>query len=309
VAVALAALALALPAALFVLWPLARRRPAAEAPAAEDARIALEGEKAMTFRALRELDGERQAGLLAEADYAGLRVRYEAQASAILRRLDALGPAPRPPVPAAPPPGALTPWTRQPAVLTLGAFALLGFGVTLGALATRYTAPAPPEPMAAPAPATAPGSARPLPPAMLEGMLRAARASFEAGRYEEAAAAYQAVLKRQPENVDALTHFGALLAMAGHVEAGLGHLERALALRGDDPEALWYKAGVLYRLRHDYPGAIAAWERFTAVAPDDVARDQARTLIHEARARLAGSPTKAEPAATTPPTAAPGATR
>jgi len=190
-------------------------------------------------------------------------------------------------------------------VLTGGALGVLVFGVALGMLVAWNTGPAAPDPMAtappsvglpAVTPPPAPGGSsaddagpRPIPKAMLEGMLQAARASLNAGRYEEAVAAYQAVLKREPENVDALTHFGAILAIAGHTDPALGNLDRALALQPDYAEALWYKAGVLYQLRQDYAGAIAAWERFRAVAPAGPARDQAQTLIREARARLAGT--------------------
>ncbi|HEV8674804.1 MAG TPA: tetratricopeptide repeat protein [Methylomirabilota bacterium] len=286
---ALAMLVLSLPITLFVAWPLLGRRPAPPADPADSPRAALEAEKLLALHAIRELAWDREAGLLAEDDYAELRLRYEARASALLKQLDAL-PPPRPIAPALPsaPPTPGLPWTRRPAVLTAGGLALLLFGIALGILAMRFAAPAPPEPTAAVDPSVA-APTKPLPPAMLQGMLQAARASFDAGRYDEAAAAYQAVLKRQPENVDALTHVGALLAMAGHVDAALSHFDRALGLRPDDPEALWFKAGILYQLRHDYAGAIAAWERFVAVAPDAASRQQALGLIGEARARRAES--------------------
>jgi hypothetical protein len=50
---------------------------------------------------------------------------------------------------------------------------------------------------------------------MLEGMLKAAHASLDAGRYQEAIAAYTAILKRDQRNVDAITHMGVILALAG----------------------------------------------------------------------------------------------
>ena len=134
----------------------------------------------------------------------------QSDAIRVLRRLDALGPAPA--VPAAGPSmdRGSTPWTRHPAVLGATGAGLLVFGVILGLLVSRYSTPAPPEPtMALPGPGSAPapmmpgaggGAPRPLPKEVLQGMLQAAHASLDAGRYQEAIAAYTAVLKRDPRN-------------------------------------------------------------------------------------------------------------
>jgi tetratricopeptide (TPR) repeat protein len=73
---------------------------------------------------------------------------------------------------------------------------------------------------------------------MLQGMLQAARASLFAGRYSEAIAAYQAVLKRDPKNVDAMTHLGLIVGVGGHADQALETLDRALALDPNYPPAL-----------------------------------------------------------------------
>jgi cytochrome c-type biogenesis protein CcmH/NrfG len=125
---------------------------------------------------------------------------------------------------------------------------------------------------------------------MLEGMLQAARQSLQAGRMQDAISAYQAILKRQPNNVNALTHFGLILAMAGHADRALEFFDRALAVDPDYPEALSYSAQVRYELKQDYGGAITAWERFAEVVPDQAARDEAMARIKEARAKLAAAP-------------------
>jgi cytochrome c-type biogenesis protein CcmH/NrfG len=317
--IALIAVALAVLVAVFVTWPLLRPREGALGAGGDESREALQAEKLLALRAIRELELDRQAGLLAEDDYADLRARYEARASAILRQLDAL-PAPAPvaaPKPKAPPHRgpATAPiagpssalgaarrvaWTQRPFVLTGGALVLLVFGVVMGVLAMRYLEPAPPDPMApVPPVATAPGggeaggAVRPIPPGMLQGMLQAARTSFDAGRYNEAAAAYRAVLKREPENLDALTHFGAILAIAGHTDQGLEHLGRALSLDPNYREALWYKAGVL-DARQDYAGAIAAWEKFAAVSGPGEDRERAQAFIREAKKKMGSQPAGAK---------------
>ena len=311
--IALIAVAMAVMAAVFVTWPLLRPRGTAAGADGDERREVLQAEKLLALRAIRELDLDRQAGLLAEDDYADLRARYEARASGILRQLDAL-PAPAPvaapkakppkPTPAtAPGPAAAAPrvaWTQRPFVLTGGALTLLVFGVVMGVLVMRFLEPAPPDPMAAVPPVAvgpgggeAGGAARPIPPGMLQGMLQAARSSFEAGRYNEAAAAYRAILKRDPNNLDALTHFGAILAIAGHTDQGLEYLGRALSLDPNYREALWYQAGVL-DARQDYAGAIAAWEKFAAVSPPGEDRDRAQAFIREARKKMSAQPAGAK---------------
>ena len=311
---ALLTLALAVPALVFAAWPSLARRSgqAGLAPApADDERAGLENEKVIALRALRELELDRVAGHVDDEDYRDLHSRYEGDAVAVLRRLDALGPIGRPArgVPT-PTPAVATPWTRQPAILGAMGVALLVFGVVLGLLVSRYSTPAPPEPdmtTARPgAPSTmAPGSfsggsggsggaPRPLSKEMLEGMLKAAHASLDAGRYQEAIAAYTAVLRREPRNVDAITHLGVILTLAGHHADALEAFDRALAIDPNYAHALWDKAGV-QEARQDHAGAVATLERFVRVAPAGPDRDRAQERLRDAKARLAATPKAGAP--------------
>src|SRR5262249_11650707 len=98
--VALLALALALPAIVFVVWPLiGRREPVLPSPA-DETRAGLEVEKGQPLRAIRELEAEHQPGLLPDPHHDELLARYEARASAVLKRLDALPPPAPPAAPA-----------------------------------------------------------------------------------------------------------------------------------------------------------------------------------------------------------------
>src|SRR4029077_20677629 len=109
------------------------------------------------------------------------------------------------------------------------------------AVLPREEAGGPETPSARNAPAVTPG--KPLPPEMLRGMLQAARSSLAQGRYSEAIAAYQAVLKRDPNNVDATTHLGLLLAVGGgpeHADRALEIFDRALAIDPNYLPALLY---------------------------------------------------------------------
>ena len=303
-----AILALAGPVALLVLWPLLRQRganPAPAAPVGEEKRLELDEERATVYRALRELDFDHEAGHLADDDYHALRAVYEARAAAALRALDALGVPPTPARHAAPTRAPVPQaWTRSPATLAVGGVLLMVFGVVVGVSMVRYTESVPAAPTDAPPAATmppsdrlggpvaAPGpagatSGRPIPPEMLQGMLQAARQSLMAGRYAEAIAAYQAVLKREPRNVDALTHLGFIVALGGHADTALETIDKALAIDPDYALAHYYRGQVLYEAKSDPAGAIKEWERFLVLVPSGAEHDQVQALIKDARGRPA----------------------
>lgn len=296
--------ALVLPALALVLWPLLRGRADGAAPVAErpreDRRLELEEEKAALYRALRELEFDHEAGHLSDADHGSLRERYETRAAALITELDALGRAPvgrKSPAmaPALPQePAARVAWTRQPVVLAAGAAVLVIFGVIIGVNASRFTEPdqtiTPPGfRLPVPTPGGLPNTARepskPIPPELLAGMLRAARQSLFDGRYSEAIAAYQAVLKRDPKNVDAMTHLGLIVAIGGHADTALETFERALAIDPKYPPALLYRGEVLYESKKDTAGAIRSWEKFVAVVPPGEDRVRVEKMIAEARAK------------------------
>ncbi len=305
VGVTLAVIAIGLPAFAFAVWPLLRRRgaPGPLLPLPVDAREQLAEDKRAALRALRELEFEHDAGHVSDADYADLRARYESETAIILAEFDRLGPAPAaaPAEAGAPAPRA---GFRHPAVIAVAAVALVTFGVALGVGIVRHTEPdpmagAPPpgsRPMAgmdAPSAANAPRG--PVTPEMLQGMLQAARASLFARRYNEAIAAYQAVLKRDPKNVDAMTHMGLIAAIAAQGEHGpemvdraLDLFDRALALDPNYAPALLYRGQVLYEVRKDVPGAIKAWEKFVKVAPPGEDRERVVKMLADARAQAGG---------------------
>jgi len=297
--------AIGLPALAVVLWPLVRRgagRTAALAAAAPDRRLELGEEKASAYRALKELDFDREAGSLSDDDFQALRDRYEGRAADLLTKLDALGGNPAPPAAERATP-ASRPWTRSPAAITAGAMALLALGIALGVGVTRYSAPDPtaaspgssmsmPGPMlpdAGPllpgAPGTGAAAGQPISPEIMARMLQAARESLTAGRYPEAIAAYQAVLKRDTQNVDAMTHLALIVAMGGHADAALETFDKALKIDPKYAPALLYKGQVLFEVKSDYAGAIKAWERFVSLTPPGEDRQRVAVLIEQARSK------------------------
>ena len=297
-----------IPALVFVLWPLFGRtqRGRTFLPLPLDRRQELDEDKRVALGAIRELEFEHTAGHVSDADFTELRARYEGEAATILTELDRLGPAE--PAPARMAPSAMprrSAW-RHPAALATAAVLLVVFGIAVGAGIVRYTEPdpmagqpspgsrpladlpreVPGAPSASNAPRVEPG--RPLPPEMLRGMLQAARSSLAQGRYSEAIAAYQAVLKRDPNNVDATTHLGLILAVGGgpeHADRALEIFDRALAIDPNYLPALLYRGQVLFEAKHDVAGAVRSWEKFMALAPPGEDRDRVATMIREAQAK------------------------
>jgi len=295
--------AIVLPALAVVLWPLVRAgagRTAASSAAPADRRLELAEEKTSTYRALKELAFDHEAGSLSDDDFQALRDRYEGRAADLLTKLDALGGIPAPPAAERATP-APRPWTRSPAAITAGAMALLGLGITLGVGVSRYSAPdttAVPAGNSMPGPALAgpgllvpgePGTGaadgKPIPPEIMARMLQAARESMTAGRYQDAIAAYQAVLKRDSKNVDAMTHLALIVAIGGHADAALETFDKALKIDPKYAPALLYKGQVLYDDKQDYPGAIKAWERFVSLTPAGEDRQRVAVLIEQARSK------------------------
>ncbi len=298
--------AIVVPALVIVLWPLLGGRPGAAAPspgrASDDRRLELEEEKAALYRALRELEFDHDAGHLSDPDFQSLRERYESRAGVLITELDALGPEPPRRAPAEPAPARTeTPrvsWTRHPATFAAGAAVLVIFGVIIGVNAGRFTerdetftppgaripVPGPPpSPVGPPMARLEPG--KPIPPEMLAGMLQAARQSLFEGRYSEAIAAYQAVLKRDERNVDAMTHLGLIVAVGGHADSALETFDKALQIDPKYAPAYLYRGQVLYEQKQDYAGAVTAWERFMALVPKGEDRDRVAELVKRARSQ------------------------
>jgi tetratricopeptide (TPR) repeat protein len=299
-------LCIALPALAVVLWPLIRSRvPGAKpsAPPQHDRRLELLEEKTAAYRALKELTFDYEAGHLSEDDYRGLRDRYESRAAELLVALDKLGPAATKPSrqPAATIPEAPTPsrgWTRHPATVAAGSVVLLVFGIVIGVGVNRFTVaeqPAMPPggqmppgpvgggPVGPPTMAFEPG--KPLPPSVLAGMLNAARQSLNEGRYSEAIAAYQAVLKRDPRNVDAMTHLGLIVAIGGHSDAALDTFEKAARIDASYAPIYLYRGQVLYEVKQDYGGAVSAWQRYLSLVPAGEEHDRVAALVKDAQGK------------------------
>ena len=186
-------------------------------------------------------------------------------------------------------------WWRRPIGVATGAVTLVAFGVVSGVGVARYTTRDTRAALAVAAkpdgPTTGAGREQPqaeggraVTPQMLQGMLQAARISLFAGRYDEAITAYQAVLRRDPENVDALAHFGLIVGMGGDVDQALQVIDRVLARDPNYPPALLYRGQILYEAKKDTVGAVQAWTRLVTLLPPGEDRERVTKMIADAKA-------------------------
>lgn len=148
--------------------------------------------------------------------------------------------------------------------------------------------------------------------------LQTALAAHKAGRLAEAAAAYEGILKLEPDNADALHLAGLVALQRGDAAAAAGRIARAVALRpgsaayhmnlgrarqalGEHADAVasfrqaaalapgesavWQHLGLALRAQNDMAGAAAAFRRAAAAAPADIAplNNLAAALLEQGR--------------------------
>jgi mono/diheme cytochrome c family protein len=172
------------------------------------------------------------------------------------------------------------PFNPLPVALVLGAVVLLGVGLW------RYTLPRLPGETTV----TARAEARELKAlsdkakktGAVEDLLAWGRKAFELGVYEQAAEAYLEVLKKDPQNVEAVRRVGILLFLSGRPEEARLFLEIAQHAEPMAAEG-WLFLGNLHFQEGRYGEAIAAWERYLEVGGE--AKERVQGLIAMARAQ------------------------
>jgi mono/diheme cytochrome c family protein len=175
------------------------------------------------------------------------------------------------------------PFNPLPVALVLGAVVLLGVGLW------RYTLPRLPGETTV----TARAEARELKAlsdkakktGAVEDLLAWGRKAFELGVYEQTAEAYLEVLKKDPQNVEAVRRVGILLFLSGRPEEARLFLEIAQHAEPMAAEG-WLFLGNLYFQEGRYGEAIAAWEKYLEVGGE--ARERVQGLIAMARAQAQG---------------------
>ena len=106
------------------------------------------------------------------------------------------------------------------------------------------------------------------------------------GRWEEAEAALQRGVERDPANADVLTNLAIALGRRGDLEGAEGWVRRALALRPDDGQALHLLGTVLLQ-RGEAAPALEPLERAVRADPEDGLRRFNLAVAQERLGRLA----------------------
>lgn len=259
------------------------------------------------LRSLLDLEAEREAGDLDEADYQALRDSYTVRAAAVLRAIEsstATGTAPRAGAggsPAAGPgiDGAPTSATGDPDAAG-GPAATAPTADPVDGAGRRQPAAPPAAPrrrwarptltvaavlalaglagtlMARSAGERLPGEAASgsLTATGASSDLQRARTLIGEGKTLEAIKTFDKVLRDDPLQPEALAYRGWLLRLAGRaggdrslIDSGMAFIERAVAADPTYPDAHFFRGVILYQDRRDPAGAVAEFRAFLANDP------------------------------------------
>lgn len=267
--------------------------------------------------AIEALDADLAAGRLGPEEHARRRAEHERQAG---RLFVELGRARREAHPrAAEPPAAPARlgWLQSPLAIVPAAVVLVGIGVGAGVLLntglrTPSSGESPPAvPAAPPAGASseagggvsspmsqvelqALGQAAAREDAPVASLLQLAHLQLDGGQLGEARRLYERVLAREPRDVEAIDHVGAVLYKEGRVDEALAKVEEALRIDPRYVHAHWDRVQYLYHGKRDFRGAIKAGEAFLALVPDGPDAESVRKLMAEARRQAANAPPAAK---------------
>jgi tetratricopeptide (TPR) repeat protein len=218
-------------------------------------------EREFLLQSLRDLDAERAAGDITTEDYVTLRDDYTARAADALR---GDGPAPQ--------------QRRRPAPW-LAVAGIAALAIVAGVLVART-------------------SGQRLPSDALTGNIESstadrlvrARQLIIDGKALDAIKTYDAVLKNDPDNPEALAYRGWLLRLAGRPDDGLRYVERAIAADAAYPDAHFFRAMILWKDKKDAAGALPEFRAFLAAGPPEEQAASVRDALAQAEAEAAAQP-------------------
>ena len=278
-------------------------------PPPELARSSLREKQVRLSAELEELDFDFDSGRFSEADYKELRKELEDQAVIIHKKLDSL-PPPLRNQPATPETGATPshgatmrsePASRRNWQLVAGGLFLLLFGITLGVFLSKSLRPRVSESDIMTGDfltGTGSGGVTGNSGSDTESFLAQGRAAFERRDWPQAIDAFKKTLAIDPNQPEAHSYMGFILAQAGHAEGALLAFDRALMSNPNFAPALWGKGMILYQVKKDFPAARQTLERLVSLMPPGSERDEVQNTVAE-MAQLSG---KEKQAAKTPPT-------
>lgn len=253
-------------------------------------RDALEEERDFCLRSLEDLDAEFAAGDIDRVDYEALRDSYTVRAAAALKALGAVAPGPQPANGAPTEPGASLNGSvassrppRRPVNLRRRA------GVAVGALAIAAGAC---WSVVESSGTRLPGqeiTGQALVSEQVAAQLLAAQKALSKGDDVSAIKAYQKILGSQPDQPEALTGEGWLLAQTQQpalLKQGLSMLARAERAAPDYAPAHLYR-GIALLSEDDYADAITELQWYLGHSPDPQLAPRVRQALQQAQAQQA----------------------
>lgn len=291
-----------------------RRSRKADPQSPDPARQRLEDEKERLIQALRELEDERVAGRIPNAEYDELKTKYEAEAAAVFRQLDATAPsAQRPARKASGPvvdesPGPV--WQRALAWsgVVVAFIGLAGFALMTAVQPRAEGTPMTGIPLGgetggmgggdmmfgligamARAAGTVDSAALPSLEARVatnssdvEALVQAGHLYLAEQRFPEAVEVTMKALELEHGNMEAHTHGALLFVAQGEADMASEVLRQVLTVRPDFAEALLYQ-GMVQLAQGGDPSA--SWERFLELAPPTANTDRIRNMLAAVKAR------------------------
>lgn len=254
---------------------------------------ALEEERDFCLRSLKDLDAEHAAGDIDDADYQALRDSYTVRAAAALKALAGVNPSGDAPTPAAPSldgrsldvldvtavptqaPRRPVSWRRRTGV-ALGAV-IVAAGACWAVVASSAT--------------RLPGqeiTGQALGSEQVAAQLQTAQRALSKGDDVTALKAYQKILASQPDQPEALTGAGWLLAQTQQpalLQQGLGMLSRAEHAAPDYAPAHLYR-GIALLSEDDYSDAVPELQWYLGHSPDPQLAPKVRQALQQAQAKL-----------------------
>jgi cytochrome c-type biogenesis protein CcmH/NrfG len=245
------------------------------------------------YETIREIELEREAGSLSQEEYEKTRAAYEMQAARLLQEEERHG-KPRPEPSRKPAPTKAGATAPQPVSHRLGlmipaALILLvgvGIGFFLGRSLTSRE-----EGMGVTG--SVPRGERVLgTPTSLEE----ANAAFNQGDFGRALAGYRRILDSDPQNLEALTQIGVLLARGEHHDEAIKTFDMVLDIQSNYPHALFEKGLVYFQAKGQPREGVKVWEQLIETAPpDNEYAVAAKRMLDRIRATMPG-PSSESPA-------------
>jgi tetratricopeptide (TPR) repeat protein len=116
-----------------------------------------------------------------------------------------------------------------------------------------------------------------------QAAVKAGNLLYDAKRYPEAIGFYQQAFAINPSDINVSTDLGTALWYAGRADEALTQYEKSLAIDRNHAQTLFNLGVVRADGKHDYTGAIEAWEQLLKTNPTYPEAERVRLMIADAR--------------------------